>query len=111
VSDDNLNDPQARASRNEWYLYYDRSPAWGGGAVRAVIEVVTGHRGMYEPQRTLRHMFINQAEAAVDPGDRLSDAWAPDGWIPLSDLIIDKLTDEEFDQLIANGTLIPLRTP
>jgi hypothetical protein len=99
-------------SRNGWYLYYDRRPGWAehGGTVRAVIEVVTGRMNSDEPGYPLRGMFIEQGEAATEAGD-LSEAWASDGWIPLSDLIIGGLTDEEFEQLIADGTIIPLRVP
>lgn len=111
MSDDNLNDPHARVARNSWYLYYDRSPAWGGGDARAVVEVVHGHKGYDdEPVRTLRRTFIQAPEAAVETHE-VSDAWEPTGWITFSDRLTQVLTDEEFEQLIADGTLIPLRTP
>ena len=50
MSVDNLNDPQTRVSRNGWYLYYDRSSARGDGAVRAVIEVVIGHKPTFRTE-------------------------------------------------------------
>jgi hypothetical protein len=74
-----------------------------------VIEVVTGHTAPDEPERSLRRLFIDHQEASVEESD-LSEAWAPYGWIPLSDRIGD-MTDEEFERLIADGTIIPLRVP
>ena len=63
-----------------------------------------------KPDRTLRHVFIQSEEAAVETHE-VSDAWEPDGWIEFSDRFTQTMTDEEFEQLIADGTLIPLRTP
>lgn len=108
MSDDVLS-PEERVSRNGWYLYYDRSPAYGG-KVRAVIEVWTGRMDPENPGCLVRGMFIRVGEAAAEVAD-VSEAWQSYGWVPLSDRIMDGMTDEEFDQLIADGTIIPLRVP
>lgn len=112
MSDDVLG-PEERVNRNGWYLYYDRSPGWSGdgGTVRAVIEVWIGHENSDNPGcLAIREMFIQIGEAAAEVAD-VSEAWQSYGWVPLSDRICDGLTHEEFDQLIADGTIIPLRVP
>lgn len=112
MSDATLSDPHVRAAQNRWYLYFDGGPAHGpDGLVRAVIEEVGDEilNGDDGPKRTLRRVFLN----AMDVRDNrqpsmIGESASYDG---LDNRIETWTSDEEFQRLIAEGTVVPIPTP
>jgi hypothetical protein len=101
VSGITLNDPQARASENIWYLYFSKDRMHGSdGNVRAVIEVVSGetYSGDGGPAHARRRAFIAGNEVRDVPQEH---------WLGLP-LDIEEMSDESFQGLIDDRTLIPI---
>jgi hypothetical protein len=100
MSDATLNDPPRRATQNSWYLYFSKDPMHGpNGHVRAVIEIISGET--YSdggPAHARRRAFI----ASDEVRDVLEEHWIG---LPL---YIEEMTDEAFQEMINNGTVIPI---
>jgi hypothetical protein len=112
VSDATLSNPQVRATQNKWYLYFSRAPYHGpDGHVRAVIEEVCDEilNGDGGPKRTLRRVYLDAEE--------VRDTLPPEAWIGcaahdgLDQTIESEMSDERFQELINDGTVIPISVP
>ncbi|MGE5700829.1 MAG: hypothetical protein ACM3VU_00270 [Arthrospira platensis] len=100
MSDATLNDPPTRATQNSWYLYFGKEPMHGpNGHVRAVIEVVSDETySEGGPVHARRRAFI--------AGDEVRDV-PQEHWIGLP-LYVEEMSDESFQKLIDDRTLIPI---
>jgi hypothetical protein len=109
VTETTLNDPQVRATKNRWYLYFSRDPMYGDdGRVRAVIEEVGDEmlNGDGGPKRHRRTVYLEAGDVAAMPA-KLNDeeSAAYDG---LDKRIENELDDAAFQRLIDDGTIIPI---
>lgn len=107
MSEATLNTPRVRAAENRWYIYFDANPRYGPkGHVRAVIEEVRDEilNGDGGPKRHLRHVYLEAHDVATTPAGGIDTA-AYDG---LDWDIENEMDDSDFQQLIDNGTVIPI---
>jgi hypothetical protein len=112
MSDATLSDPRVRAAQNHWYLYFSRDPAYGpDGHVRAVIEescdeIWSGDDG---PTRARRRVYLDVVSLRDFPRPTIqSELAAHDG---LDWAIENEMSDEQFQELVDNGTIIPISVP
>jgi hypothetical protein len=98
MSQKTLNDPRARAARNDWYLYHDPNPPFA--AVRAIVEVVSDetYSGDGGVTRAARRVFIGSNEVRDVPKEY---------WDRLA-LDIEEMSDPAFRQMVERGQLIRL---
>jgi hypothetical protein len=110
MSEATLNDPRVRAAESRWYIYFDANPRYGPkGHVRAVIEEVCDEilNGDGGPKRHYRNVYLEAHDVATTPAKQAGgmDMGAYDG---LDWDIENEMDDSDFQQLINNGTVIPI---
>jgi hypothetical protein len=112
VSAATLSDPQVRATQNKWYLYFTRETPYGpDGHVRAVIEEVCDEILDDDggPKRTMRRVYLEASDVRDSP--------RPEAWVGCAshdalDMRIEcEMSDDEFRELVDNGTIIPISVP
>ena len=112
MSEATWHDPHVRARENRWYIYFSRDPRYGQkGHVRAVIEevwdeVLNGDGG---PKRHARNVYVEGSDVATTRlPERNDEDWATyDG---LDWDIENGMDDDAFQRLIAEGTVVPIRS-
>lgn len=108
MSDATLSDPRVRAAHNHWYLYYTRDSLAPPGEARAVIEEVCDEQDG-EPRRAVRRVYLHANYVRDAPRPPIT---AESACHDRFDRRIERdISDEEFQELIDAGTIIPISPP